>query len=103
MYRTGELSRDVVLVIATNRPEDLDAAVLDRMDESMEFGLPDAAARERMLRLYFDKLVVRGEEREVVLELLAAARGGRGGRRGETRASRARARRNGERADRTRT
>jgi hypothetical protein len=25
-----------VLVIATNRPEDLDAAVLDRMDESME-------------------------------------------------------------------
>jgi ATPase family AAA domain-containing protein 3A/B len=36
LYRTGELSRDVVLVIATNRPEDLDAAVLDRMDESME-------------------------------------------------------------------
>ena len=26
LYRTGELSRDVVLVIATNRPEDLDSA-----------------------------------------------------------------------------
>ena len=62
LYRTGELSRDVVLVIATNRPEDLDAAVLDRMDESMKFGLPDAKARERMMRLYFDKLVVRGED-----------------------------------------
>ena len=85
LYRTGELSRDVVLVIATNRPEDLDAAVLDRMDESMEFGLPDAAARERMLRLYFDKLVVRGEDAgddAPAQGLLGALGIGKGGRRG---------------------
>ena len=85
LYRTGELSRDVVLVIATNRPEDLDAAVLDRMDESMEFGLPDAAARERMLRLYFDKLVVRGEDAgddAPATGFLGALGIGKGGKRG---------------------
>ena len=85
LYRTGELSRDVVLVIATNRPEDLDAAVLDRMDESMEFGLPDAKARERMLRLYFDKLIVRGEDAgddAPARGLLGALGLGKGGKRG---------------------
>ena len=62
LYRTGELSRDVVLVIATNRPEDLDTAVLDRMDEAIEIGLPDVEARERLVRLYFDKLIAKGED-----------------------------------------
>lgn len=62
LYRTGELSRDVVLVIATNRPEDLDSAVLDRMDESMEFGLPDELTRQKMLKLYFNKLIINGED-----------------------------------------
>ena len=85
LYRTGELSRDVVLVIATNRPEDLDAAVLDRMDESMEFGLPDLEARERLLRLYFDKLVVRGEDAgddAPARGFLGALGVGKGGKRG---------------------
>ena len=42
LYRTGGQSTDVVLVLATNRPEDLDAAILDRMDETLEFPLPGA-------------------------------------------------------------
>ena len=75
LYRTGELSRDVVLVVATNRPEDLDAAVLDRMDEALEFGLPDVEARQRMVRLYFDKLIARGEDAAHVLIRRAAAQG----------------------------
>ena len=62
LYRTGEMSRDVALVLATNRPEDLDSAVLDRMDEAIEIGLPDLDARKRMVRLYFDKLIVRGAD-----------------------------------------
>ena len=85
LYRTGELSRDVVLVIATNRPEDLDAAVLDRMDESMEFGLPDLEARKKLLRLYFDKLVVRGEDAgddAPATGFLGALGIGKGGKRG---------------------
>ena len=85
LYRTGELSRDVVLVIATNRPEDLDTAVLDRMDEAMEFALPDEDARARMARLYFDKLIVRGEDAgddAPAQGLLGAIGIGKGGRRG---------------------
>ena len=62
LYRTGEMNRDVVMVLATNRPEDLDKAVLDRMDEALEIGLPDLAARKRMVKLYFDKLIVRGAD-----------------------------------------
>ena len=40
LFRTGDQSRDYAVVLATNRPADLDAAVLDRMDEALEFGLP---------------------------------------------------------------
>lgn len=62
LFRTGEMNRDVALVLATNRPSDLDEAVLDRMDESVEIGLPDIEARKRMVKLYFDKLIVRGAD-----------------------------------------
>ena len=40
-------------VLASNRPGDLDAAVADRIDEAIEFDLPGAAARQRLVRLYF--------------------------------------------------
>lgn len=36
----GEQSRDFCVVLATNRPSDLDPAVIDRTDEAIEFGLP---------------------------------------------------------------
>jgi len=85
LYRTGELSRDVVLVIATNRPEDLDSAVLDRMDEAIEIGLPDLEARERMVQLYFDKLIAKGDDAgddAPPQGMLAAMGFGGGGKRG---------------------
>ena len=41
LYRTGESSRHFMLVMATNRPGDLDNAVTDRVDESLLFDLPD--------------------------------------------------------------
>jgi ATPase family AAA domain-containing protein 3A/B len=41
LYRTGEASKHFMLVLATNRPEDLDTAVTDRVDESMHFVLPN--------------------------------------------------------------
>ena len=62
LFRTGDMNRDVALVLATNRPSDLDEAVLDRMDESVEIGLQDIEARKRMVKLYFDKLIVRGAD-----------------------------------------
>ena len=54
LYHTGTASSQFMLILATNRPGDLDAAVLDRMDESIEFGLPDTIEREKLVRMYFD-------------------------------------------------
>lgn len=76
LYRTGEASRSLMLVLATNRPGDLDAAVTDRVDDAVLFGLPDAAGREALVRVYFEKFVVRAGEDAPrrLMGLLPAAR-----------------------------
>lgn len=60
LYRTGDQSRDVVLVLATNRPSDLDAAITDRIDEVIEFPLPGEEERVKLLKLYLDIYIVQG-------------------------------------------
>ncbi|KAI3451688.1 hypothetical protein Pfo_008353 [Paulownia fortunei] len=55
LFRTGDQSRDVVLVLATNRPGDLDSAVTDRIDEVIEFPLPQEDERSKLLKLYLTK------------------------------------------------
>jgi ATPase family AAA domain-containing protein 3A/B len=55
LFRTGDQSRDVVLVLATNRPGDLDSAVTDRIDEVIEFPLPGEEERFKLLKLYLNK------------------------------------------------
>lgn len=52
LFRTGDQSRDTVLVLATNRPGDLDSAVTDRIDEVIEFPLPGEEERFKLLNLY---------------------------------------------------
>ncbi|KAI5078095.1 hypothetical protein GOP47_0007919 [Adiantum capillus-veneris] len=65
LYRTGDQSRDVVLVLATNRPSDLDVAVTDRIDEVIEFPLPGEEERVKLLKLYLDKYIVQaGTEKD---------------------------------------
>jgi ATPase family AAA domain-containing protein 3A/B len=59
LFRTGDQSRDFCVVLAANRPADLDPAVIDRMDEALEFALPGAAERKRILEIYFDKYVLK--------------------------------------------
>jgi len=59
LYHTGTPSSQFMLVIATNRPHDLDSAILDRLDESVEFGLPDIDARKGMVQLYYDKYIAK--------------------------------------------
>ncbi|XP_023517315.1 ATPase family AAA domain-containing protein 3C-like [Cucurbita pepo subsp. pepo] len=54
LFRTGDQSRDIVLVLATNRPGDLDSAVTDRMDEVIEFPLPGEEERFKLLKLYLN-------------------------------------------------
>lgn len=55
LFRTGDQSRDVVLVLATNRPGDLDSAITDRIDEVIEFPLPQEDERFKLLKLYLHK------------------------------------------------
>jgi ATPase family AAA domain-containing protein 3A/B len=58
LYRTGTETRDYMLVLASNLPEQLDFAILDRADEAVEFTLPGPEERAKMLKLYFDKYLV---------------------------------------------
>ncbi|XP_025829400.1 ATPase family AAA domain-containing protein 3A homolog [Agrilus planipennis] len=58
LYRTGEQSSKFMLVLASNTPEQFDWAVNDRLDEMVEFELPQLDERERLMRLYFDKFVL---------------------------------------------
>ena len=59
LFRTGDQSRDFAVVLATNRPGDLDAAILDRMDESLEFGLPGLNERRNILSQYVDQYIIK--------------------------------------------
>lgn len=59
LFRTGDQSRDFAVVLATNRPADLDAAVIDRMDEAIEFPLPGVDERRQILKMYLDSYIAR--------------------------------------------
>jgi len=58
LYRTGDQSDRLMLVLASNTPEQFDWAINDRLDEMVEFALPGLAERERLARLYFQKFVL---------------------------------------------
>ena len=55
LYQTGSPTTSFVLVLATNRAEDLDEAVLDRVDEA---AVPRPAgvrsSRDKLVKLYYD-------------------------------------------------
>jgi ATPase family AAA domain-containing protein 3A/B len=58
LYQTGAPSRNFMLVLATNRPQDLDAAVLDRIDVSLQISLPGTEQRQALIKLYLDQHVL---------------------------------------------
>ena len=47
-----------MLALASNQPEQFDWAINDRLDEMVEFDLPDREERERMVRIYFEQYVL---------------------------------------------
>jgi ATPase family AAA domain-containing protein 3A/B len=55
LYRTGTPSERVILVMATNNPEQLDEAIHDRIDEVVGFNLPTENERRIMLFHYLVK------------------------------------------------
>lgn len=58
LYRTGTQTDKFMMVLASNTPEVLDFAVVDRVHEPVEFPLPTKAERERLVRLYFEKYIL---------------------------------------------
>jgi SpoVK/Ycf46/Vps4 family AAA+-type ATPase len=69
-----EAAGRTVLVTATNRPQDLDPALLSRFDATVVFGLPDAAARAAIVRRFARQLA------DAEVQALAAATDGCSGR-----------------------
>ena len=49
-----------MLVYASNAPEEFDWAINDRIDEVIEFTIPNATERERMLAQYVDEYINNG-------------------------------------------
>ena len=52
LYRTGSASHNFMLVLASNTPDQLDRAILDRVDEIVEFDRPEEKQRIQMLYHY---------------------------------------------------
>ena len=45
-------------MLASNQPDQFDWAINDRLDDMVQFNLPGAAERLRMLKLYFSLFVL---------------------------------------------
>jgi ATPase family AAA domain-containing protein 3A/B len=54
LYQTGTPSYKFMLVLATNRPGDLDSAVLDRIDVSISISPPQLQQRLSLIHLYMN-------------------------------------------------
>ena len=58
LYRTGDQSKHFSMILATNRPGDLDSAVLNRIDDALEFPNPGAEERRQLIESYLKRYVV---------------------------------------------
>jgi ATP-dependent 26S proteasome regulatory subunit len=62
---------DTFFILTTNRPETLEAALAQRpgrIDQAIEFPLPDKTGRERLVDLYAGKLTVPARLREKIVK-----------------------------------
>lgn len=50
LKETGEPSKKIILIGATNRPQDLDEAVLDRFDKKIQIDLPEKSERVQIIK-----------------------------------------------------
>mmetsp|Transcript_5153 Transcript_5153/g.9895 ORF Transcript_5153/g.9895 Transcript_5153/m.9895 type:complete len:428 (-) Transcript_5153:43-1326(-) len=58
LYRTGTESDQFMMVYASNQPSQFDEAVMDRIDEMVEFDLPGPHERKRMIAQYIEKYLL---------------------------------------------
>lgn len=58
LYRTGTESNQFMMVYASNQPSQFDPALMDRVDEMVEFDLPASDERRKMIAMYIDKYLI---------------------------------------------
>lgn len=68
LNQTGEPSDKIMLIMATNRPGDLDEAVLSRMDNKVEIGPPEFKERKNILKMYLTHFFSSSEIRKFFTE-----------------------------------
>lgn len=59
LFRTGTESDQFMMVYASNQPSQFDPAIMDRIDEMVEFGLPSTEERRKMIAMYIDKYLLK--------------------------------------------
>lgn len=59
LFRTGTESNQFMMVYASNQPNQFDPALLDRVDEMVEFDLPGVEERRQMIAMYIDKYLIK--------------------------------------------
>ncbi|GMH55643.1 hypothetical protein TrRE_jg10683 [Triparma retinervis] len=55
LYRTGTETDKFMMVYASNKPEQFDGAITDRIDEIVEFELPGEEERRKMINMYIER------------------------------------------------
>lgn len=58
LFRTGTESDQFMMVYASNQPAQFDEAVLDRVDEMVEFDLPGETERRKMIGQYIEQYLL---------------------------------------------
>ncbi len=61
LYRTGEQTGSIMVVFASNQPEQFDEAINDRIDEIVLFDIPGVDERLRMLNFYMKKYILEAQ------------------------------------------
>lgn len=64
LNRTGTPSKKVMLILATNRVEDIDSAILNRMTYKMHIDVPGLEERAQILDMYVKQFFTDAAERE---------------------------------------
>jgi ATPase family AAA domain-containing protein 3A/B len=70
LFRTGTESNQFMMVYASNQPNQFDPALLDRVDEMVEFNLPGVEERQQMIAMYIDKYLINppGRAKKVITD-----------------------------------
>lgn len=73
LSHTGVPSKKVMIILATNRKDDLDPAVLSRMDHKLYIGLPEMTERKKIIELYLSTLMTPLEQKNLFTDTLISS------------------------------